>query len=202
MGLSHDGFKFLEGNFEGLKGYAVGRMTKSRRGKLYIDDADWGPDVGSIEYGYRVPFGGIHVFIGKIGEPGPGPDLCADLIEMAQRARPARALPALKHAFVGCIHEGLSVGSGSGDETAAGSDGESSTDESNSLYQLQDGGLMGCSDGDSIPDPFEPPSQVGVFMAGAACSEPRCWSGKPGAFSGPGADGSHGQDDGPVNRHG
>src|SRR3954470_20908451 len=23
MGLSHDGFKFLEGNFEGLKGYAV-----------------------------------------------------------------------------------------------------------------------------------------------------------------------------------
>ena len=39
VGLSHDGFKFLEGNFEGLKGYAVGRMTKSRRGKLYIDDA-------------------------------------------------------------------------------------------------------------------------------------------------------------------
>ena len=74
---------------QGLKGYAVGRMTKSRRGKLYIDDANWGPDAGSIEYGYRVPFGGIHVFIGKIGEPGPEPDLCADLIETAQRARPA-----------------------------------------------------------------------------------------------------------------
>ena len=43
MGLSHDGFKFLEGSFEGLKGYAVGWMTKSRRGKLYIDDAGWGP---------------------------------------------------------------------------------------------------------------------------------------------------------------
>ena len=55
MGLSHDGFKFLEGNFEGLKGYAVGRMTKSHRGKLYIDDAGWGPEAGSIEYGYRVP---------------------------------------------------------------------------------------------------------------------------------------------------
>ena len=39
VGLSHDGFKYLEGRFEGLKGYAVGRMTKSRRGKLYIDDA-------------------------------------------------------------------------------------------------------------------------------------------------------------------
>ena len=67
VGLSRDGFEFLKGNFEGLKGYAVGRMTKSRRGKLYIDDAGWGPEAGSIEYGYRVPFGGIHVFIGKIG---------------------------------------------------------------------------------------------------------------------------------------
>ena len=79
----------MKGSFEGLKGYAVGRMTKSRRGKLYIDDANWGPDAGSIEYGYRVPFGGIHVFIGKIGELGPEPDLCADLIETAQHARPA-----------------------------------------------------------------------------------------------------------------
>ena len=46
----------MKGSFEGLKGYAVGRMTKSRRGKLYIDDEGWGPDVGSIEYGYRIPF--------------------------------------------------------------------------------------------------------------------------------------------------
>ena len=86
VGPAHGGFEFLKGSFEGIKGYAVGRMTKSRRGKLYIDDADWGPDAGSIEYGYQVPFGGIHVFIGKIGEPGPEPDLCADLIEAAQRA--------------------------------------------------------------------------------------------------------------------
>ena len=115
VGPSHGGFEFLKGSFEGLKGYAVGRMTKSRRGKLYIDDASWGPDAGSIEYGYRVPFGGIHVFIGKIGEPGPEPDLSADLIETAQRAKPARTLPALKRAFVGCVHGGLSEGSGSGD---------------------------------------------------------------------------------------
>ena len=86
VGLSHDGFKFLEGRFEGLEGYAVGRMTKSRRGKLYIDDAGWGPEAGSVEYGYRVPFGGIHVFIGKIGEPGPEADICTDLVETAQRA--------------------------------------------------------------------------------------------------------------------
>ena len=76
MGLSHDGFEFLKGSFEGLKGYVVGRMTKSCRGKLYINDAGWGPEAGSIEYGYRVPFGGIHVFIGKTGEPGPEPDIC------------------------------------------------------------------------------------------------------------------------------
>src|SRR3954470_21217261 len=71
VGLSHDGFEFSEGCFEGLKGYTVGRMTKSRRGKIYIDDAGWGPEAGSIEYGYRAPFGGIHVFIGKIGESVP-----------------------------------------------------------------------------------------------------------------------------------
>ena len=83
VGLSHDGFEFLKGNFKGIEGYVVGRITKSRRGKLYIDDAGWGPEAGSIEYGYRVPFGGIHVFISKIGEPGPEPNLCADLIETA-----------------------------------------------------------------------------------------------------------------------
>ena len=89
MGPVHSGFEFLKGGFKGIKGYAVGRMTKSRRGKLYIDDAGWGPKAGSIEYGYRVPFGRIHVFIGKIGGPGPGPDICTDIIEMAQCARPA-----------------------------------------------------------------------------------------------------------------
>ena len=130
VGLSHDGFKFLEGSFEGLKGYAVGRMTKSRRGKLYIDDAGWGPEAGSIEYGYRVPFGGIHVFIGKIGEPGPEPDICTNILETAQRARPARPQPAVKRAFMGCIHgEEFSEGSVSGGETTICFDGESSMGE-------------------------------------------------------------------------
>ena len=71
VGPAHDGFEFLRGSFKGLRGYAVGPMTKSRRGKLYINDAGWGSDASSIEYGYRVPFGGIHVFIGRISEPGP-----------------------------------------------------------------------------------------------------------------------------------
>ena len=58
VGLSHDGFEFLKGSFERLKGYTVGRMTKSCCGKLYIDDVGWGPEASLIEYRYRVPFGG------------------------------------------------------------------------------------------------------------------------------------------------
>ena len=54
MGPADGGFEFLKGNFTGIKGYAVGRMTKSRRGKLYIDGAGWGPEAVSIEYGYWV----------------------------------------------------------------------------------------------------------------------------------------------------
>ena len=130
VGPAHGGFEFLKGNFEGLKGYVVGRMTKSRRGKLYIDDEGWGPEAGSIQYGYRVPFGGIHVFISRIDESGPEPDVCTNLIETAQRARSARAQPTLRHAFMGCIHGGeFSEGSVDGGETAICSDGESSSGE-------------------------------------------------------------------------
>ena len=118
VGLSHDGFKFLKGSFEGLKGYVVGRMTKSRRSKLYIDDEGWGPEAGSIEYGYRVPFGGIHVFIGKIGESGPESNICTNSILTAQHARPARVQPAMKRAFVGFVHGVESEDKlASGDET-------------------------------------------------------------------------------------
>ena len=159
VGPAHGGFEFLKGNFEGLKGYVVGRMTKSRRGKIYIDDEGWGPDAGSIEYGYRVPFGGIHVFIGRIGEPGPEPDNCTDLVETAQRAKPARAQPVVKRAFVGCIHGGeLSEGSEGDGEPAVLSDGDSSAGSTDSLYQVQDGVLGGCSDGSTIPDLSESPN--------------------------------------------
>ena len=106
VGLLHDGFKFLEGSFEGLKGYAMGRMTKSHCGRIYIDDAGWGPEAGSIEYGYRVPFGGIHVFIGQFDGSEPEPDVHTDLIETAQRAGSSHVQSVVKHAFVGCIHGG------------------------------------------------------------------------------------------------
>ena len=54
----------------------------------------------------------------------------------------------------------------SGGETAIYSDGESSTGETDSKYQLQDGRLGGCSDGDSISDPYEPTNRVTIFLAG------------------------------------
>ena len=73
----------------------------------------------------------------------------------------------MKCAFVGCIHgEELSEGSEDGGETVVLSDGDSSAGSTDSLYQVQDGVLGGCSDGPSIPDPYEPPRWAGVFMAG------------------------------------
>ena len=54
----------------------------------------------------------------------------------------------------------------SGGETAIYLADESSTGKTNSIYQLQDGGLGGCSDGDSIPDSYEPPSKAAIFMDG------------------------------------
>ncbi|EMS52207.1 Protein H2A.6 [Triticum urartu] len=119
MGPEQGGFEFLKGNFSGIKGYDVGWMTKSRRGKIYIDDAGWDPEANSIEYGYRVPFSGIHVFIEKIGESEHEPNTCADVIETAQRARPARDQPSRKRVFVGFVHGAdLEEGSVSGGETA------------------------------------------------------------------------------------
>ena len=55
VGLAHGGFEFLKGSFEGLKGYAVGRMTKSHHGKLYIDDANWGPEPAQLSTGTGSP---------------------------------------------------------------------------------------------------------------------------------------------------
>ena len=73
----------------------------------------------------------------------------------------------MKHAFVGFIHGAeFEEGSVSGGETDIYSDGESSTGNTTSLYQLQDGKLGGCSGGDSIPDPYEPLNRVAIFMAG------------------------------------
>ena len=71
----------------------------------------------------------------------------------------------MKRAFVGFIN-GAELEPASDSEIVVYSDGESSTGETESLYQLQDGQFGGYSDGDSIPDPFEPSNWVAIFMAG------------------------------------
>ena len=73
----------------------------------------------------------------------------------------------MKRAFVGCIHgEELYEGSEDGGETTVRPGDDSSASSTDSLYQVQDGVLGGCSDGTSIPDLYEPPRWAGVFMAG------------------------------------
>lgn len=89
VGLAHGGVEFSKGALPGFGSYAVGLMTKSRRGKYYNDNSSRGPEADSIESRYRAPFGKIHVFIGKIGTPVPEPDIYTDIIEPAQLAQPA-----------------------------------------------------------------------------------------------------------------
>ena len=81
----------------------------------------------------------------------------------------------MKRAFVGFIHGTKSEPVSDG-EMVVYSDGESSTGETESLYQLQDGRFGGCSDGDSIPDPLEPPNRVAIFN----CSSDDFWIGSRG----------------------
>ena len=61
----------------------------------------------------------------------------------------------MKRAFVGVIHGGsYEDGSEFRRATVICSGDESSTGETESLYQLLDGRIESCSDGDSIPDPL------------------------------------------------
>src|ERR1041385_8072346 len=74
MGPALAGVEILEGARQGMEGFVAGRITRSRRGKLCIDDSTWGPDADSVESGYRVPIGSIHIFIGKTEGFEPEPD--------------------------------------------------------------------------------------------------------------------------------
>ena len=92
-----------------------------------------------------------------------------------------QVLPVVKRAFIGVIHGAeYEDRSASGGETVVCFDDKSSSGETGSLYQLQDGRISGGSDGNSIPDPFEPPSRVGIFMAGAQpVQNPAAGAGNP-----------------------
>src|SRR3954463_11872411 len=80
-----------------MEGFVAERITRSRRGKLYIDDSTWGPDADSVESGYRVPIGSIHIFIGKTDGSEPEPDPEVPLKTSSRRHAGPR------HAFFGII---------------------------------------------------------------------------------------------------
>src|SRR3954463_8879799 len=84
-----------------MEGFVTGRITRSRRGKLCIDDSTWGPDADSVESDYRVPIGYIHIFIWKIdgSEPESDPEVP---LETSSRRHAGS-----KHTFVGFIDGSL-----------------------------------------------------------------------------------------------
>ena len=86
-----------------------------------------------------MPFGRIHVFIGKIGGSEPEPDIRTDIVELAWRMQHAWVQAGRRHASVG-FTQGVELAedSASGGETLIYSGEDSSTGEKESIYQLQD----------------------------------------------------------------
>ena len=114
-------------------------MTKSRRGKLYINDSGWGPEADSIEFGDRVPFGKIHVLIGIIGESSLVSDVISDFVESACHPRPGQNRLDQTHIFVGYMQGiDLSGNSVSGGDMLVYSDDESLFGDTESILPLFD----------------------------------------------------------------
>src|SRR3954462_11621938 len=65
VGPAHAGIKILGGALQGMEGFVTGRITKSRRGKLYMNDSAWGLEADSVEFGYLALIGSIHIFIDR-----------------------------------------------------------------------------------------------------------------------------------------
>src|SRR3954467_953908 len=58
---AHAGVEILGGAHQGMEQFVSGRITRSRRGKLYIDDSRWGPEADYLKSGYRVPIRSIQI---------------------------------------------------------------------------------------------------------------------------------------------
>ena len=78
-----------------MDGFVAARITRSRRGKLYIGNTTWGSEADSVESGYRVPIGSIHLFIGRLDGSEPQSD-CDIPTKTASRLKTVS-----QHAFVG-----------------------------------------------------------------------------------------------------
>ena len=80
-----------------MEGFVSGRITRSRREKLYIDDSHWGPEADSLKSGYSVPIGSIQIFIAKTNRSEPKPDLEVHVETVSQRQ------DGFNHTFVGFV---------------------------------------------------------------------------------------------------
>lgn len=99
MGPALAGVEILEGAPHGMEGFVAGRITRSRRGKLYIDDSTWGPEADSVESGYRVLIRSIHIFIVRTNGSEPEPDPEVPIETSSQRHASS------KSTFIGFIGE-------------------------------------------------------------------------------------------------
>ncbi|KAI4989796.1 hypothetical protein ZWY2020_038159 [Hordeum vulgare] len=143
-------------------------MTRSRRGKYYINNSLWGPEADSIEFGYRVPFGKINIFVGMVGSPAPEPDIFTDIVEPARYVRPVATPSLTRPVFVG-----FTQGSEEPERlvtqetTPVNTDDESSMGDTYSIQSLHGGCLGGLS---LAMDPEvldRTRRQIAVYMAGA-----------------------------------
>src|SRR4051812_47289079 len=81
-----------------MDGFTTGRITRSRRGKIYVDNTAWFPEADSAESGYQVPVGSIRLFIGRLDGSEPKPDHDVPT-EAASRLKAGS-----RHVFVGVVN--------------------------------------------------------------------------------------------------
>ncbi|KAI4972383.1 hypothetical protein ZWY2020_003308 [Hordeum vulgare] len=148
-------------------------MTRSRRGKYYINNLLWGPEAGSIESGYRIPFGKISVFVGMIGLPMPEPGTSSDIVEPARYVRPVMTPNLTRPIFVGFTQGSEEPEQSATQETTpVNTDDESSMGDSDSIQSLHGGYLGGLS---LAMDPEvldRTRRQIAVYMAAATQPSP------------------------------
>ncbi|KAI4996033.1 hypothetical protein ZWY2020_041131 [Hordeum vulgare] len=147
-------------------------MTRSRRGKYYIDNSLWGPEADSIESGYRVPFGKVNIFVGMVVAPVREPDTSTDIIERARYIRPV-AIPNLtRPIFVGFTQgSDEQERSATQETTPVNMDDESSMGDTDSIQSLH-GGCLGDLSLAMDPEVLDRTRrQITVYMAGATQSQ-------------------------------
>ncbi|KAI4991455.1 hypothetical protein ZWY2020_039826 [Hordeum vulgare] len=147
-------------------------MTRSHRGKYYINNSLWGPEADSIKSGYRVPFGKVNIFIGMVGAPVPEPDTSTDIVKPARYIRLV-AMPNLtRPVFVGFTQDSDELERSATQETTpVDTDDESSMGDTDSIQSLH-GGCLGDLSLAMDPEVLDRTRrQIVVYMVGATQSQ-------------------------------